>query len=152
MSPVRELAVWHIKGDLVRLRRGRVADHRLWVDEPPDEPDAGEAIHMRPRTRHPALVAIGRKRRGRHAHRRGLSGGKRVREPRKLRGDKAPLGGIKEIHPDDIRVPPLKFLERLLEPGALLRVQLRPKALLELVCLGFQARHSLQPVPGESAP
>ena len=57
-SLVRELATFHVEGDLVRFGFDCVANNCRCVNEAPDEPDAGKPINVGMGARDPAAATI----------------------------------------------------------------------------------------------
>src|SRR5262245_54024547 len=103
----------HVEGDFIGLRCVRVAHDGRWVDEPPDEPDAGEPIDVRTWPGDPAPVAVGLNGGGRDGGRGRLAGRQRLGDARQVGCNEAPLWGVEEVDAGDLSVlssQPLKSL------------------------------------------
>ena len=140
----------HVEGDFIGLRRIRVADDRGWVDEPPDEPDAGEPIDVRTWPGDPAPVAVGLNGGGSDAAAESLAGRQRLGDTRQMRRDEAPLWSIEEVDTGDLGVLSSQPLKPLSQPRALLWFESRAQALLQGQTPAPPAPHNPRPGPGGS--
>ena len=140
----------HVKGDFIVLRRRRIADDRCWVDEPPDEPDAGEPIDVRTWPGDPASVAIGFEGGGGHARGRDLAGRERLSNTRQVRRDEVPLWSVEEVDATDLSMLAAQPFKPLPQPRALLRFELCPQTLLQGTGLSLQRHIIIGPDPAEA--